>query len=161
MRSTGPSTLTLDVSLIDPPFDRDRLAGAVKRTTGNALTPDDMILPRSRREVRYRARVTVGTLRQLVDAALPIDGSTAVLHLSNGYPPGAMDLSALVEQAGRAGAAIYPVDPRPHPRDMNDPFAVVTRDSLRELANATGGTWQDDDETLEAYLARVGAAVGR
>jgi hypothetical protein len=161
VRSSGPSTLTLDLSLTNPPFDRHRLTDAVKRTTGNALKPEDVTTLQARREVRYRGQVTADTLRQLVDAILPIEGATAVLLLSNGYPPGAMDLSALVEQAGRAGAAIYPVDPRPHPRDMNDPFAVVTRDSLRELANATGGSWQDDGETIDDYLTRVGAAIGR
>jgi hypothetical protein len=161
VRSSGPSMLTLQLSLTGPRFDRDRLTGAVKRITGNALKPEDLTPAQSRREVRYRVRVTVDTLRQLVDEALPIEGSTALLLSSNGYPPGTMDLSALVEHAGRAGAALYPVDPRPHARELKDPFVLATRGSLRELANATGGTWQDDDETLEAYLARVGAAVGR
>jgi hypothetical protein len=162
VRSTGPSTLALDLSLVDPPFDRDRLSAAVvKRTTGNALKPEDMTTPRARREVRCRARVTLDALRQLVDAALPIDGATAMLYVSNGYSVGAMDLSAVVEQAGRAGAPLYPLDPRPHGREQKDPFVRATRDILRELANATGGTWQDDGETLVDYLARLRAGVGR
>jgi hypothetical protein len=161
LRSSGPSTLALQLSLTDPPFDRDRLSGAVKRTTGNALRPEDMTTPRAQREVRYRARVTVEALRQLVDAALPVDGATAMLYVSNGYSAGTMDLSTVVEQAGRAGAPLYPLDPRPHGRDQQDRFVRATRDTLRELANATGGTWQDDGETLVDYLARIGAGVGR
>jgi hypothetical protein len=161
LRSSGPSTLALQLSLTDPPFDRDRLSGAVKRTTGNALKPEDMTAPRTRREVRYRARVTVDALRLLVDAALPVDGATAMLYVSNGYIAGAMDLSTVVEQAGRAGAPIYPLDPRPHDRELRDPFVRATRGTLRDLATATGGTWQDDGETLADYLARISAGVGR
>ncbi len=161
LRSSGPSTLALQLSLTDPPFDRDRLSGAVKRTTGNALKPEDMTTPRARREVRYRARVTVAALRQLVDAAQPIDGATAVLYVSNGYTAGAMDLSTVVEQAARAGAPLYPLDPRPHDRERKDPFVRATRDTLRDLATATGGTWQDDGEALDDYLARIVSAVGR
>jgi hypothetical protein len=161
LRSSGPSTLALQLSLTNPPFDRDRLAGAVKQTTGNALKLDDMTAPRGRREVRYRARVTVEALRQLVDAALPVDGAMAMLYVSNGYSAGTMDLSAVVEQAGRAGAPLYPLDPRPHDREQQDRFVRATRDTLRELANATGGTWQDDGETLVDYLARIGAGIGR
>lgn len=161
VRSSGPSTMALQLSLTDPPFDRHLLAGAVKRTTGNALKAEDITTPQARREVRYRARVTVDTLRQLVDASLPDEGATAILYFSNGYAPGAMDLHALVEQTRRAGATLYALDPRPAPRGRDDPFAMATRASLRELANATGGTWQDDGETLGDYLTRVAAAVGR
>lgn len=161
VRSTGPSTLALQLTLTDPPSDRDRLSAAVKQTTGNALKPEDTTTPRARREVRRRARVTVDALRQLVDAALPVDSATAVLYVSNGYAGRAMELSALVEQAGRAGASLYPLDPRPHPRELKDPFVLATRGSLRELANATGGTWQDDGEALDHYLGRIASAIGR
>lgn len=161
LRSSGPSTLALQLSLTDPPFDRDRLAGAVKRTTGNALKPEDMTTPRARREVRHRARVAVDALRQLVDAALPIDGATAMLYVSNGYSAGAMDLSTVVEQAGRAGAPLNPLDPRPHDHGQTDPFVRATRHTLRDVATATGGTWQDDGEALDDYLARIVSAVGR
>jgi hypothetical protein len=133
-----------------------RRTGRIRQALKASLTT-----PQAQREVRHRARVTVDTLRQLVEAATPIEGPTAVPCFSHGYATGAMDLSAVVEQAARARVAVYPLDPRPHLRELNDPFVLATRGSLRELANATGGTWQDDGETLGDYLLRVGAAVGR
>ena len=70
-----------------------------------------------------------------------------------------MDFSAVAEQASRAGAAVFSIDPRIEPKDPKDGYWIATRGSLRELASATAGTWQDTGEDLDSYLTRISAAV--
>jgi hypothetical protein len=157
LQTDGPSQLRLHLPAVDRHFDRERLREAMKRLTGNGLKPED--IARGRREPRYRAAVAVDALRELVDAALPIRGPVAILCISNGYTDEGPLIGDIAEQASRAGAAIFPIDPRLEPSDREDPHWIATRDSLRELATATAGTWQDIGEDLETYLMRISAAV--
>ncbi len=157
MRSSGPSTLRVHLAAPLGPIDRDRLMQAVKRMTGNALKPED--IAHSRREPRDRATVALAAMRDLVDSALPSDGPVALLYFTNGYVDGTMDVTAVAEQAARAGAAVFPIDPRVEPKDPKDGYWIATRGSLRELASATGGTWQDTARISPPISTRISAAV--
>ena len=83
--STGPSSLA-----IDPTYDRKILDEAIKKITGNALKPSDIIQgqdgAQGPAEVRYRAQVAFSTARDLVTQLERINNRRkAVIWVSNGF----------------------------------------------------------------------------
>ena len=62
--SSGPSTLAVDVTA-----DRQLLADAIRKTTGNALKYEDIQTANSADEVRYRASIAVETAQSILSNA--------------------------------------------------------------------------------------------
>ena len=85
MVSTGPSSLAIDVN-----YDMKRFDEAMKKITGSALKPNEIIdAPQSQQgpsEVRYRAHVAFSTAYDLVSKMEKIQNRRkAVVYVSNGY----------------------------------------------------------------------------
>jgi VWFA-related protein len=83
--STGPSSLAIDLT-----YDKKRLDEAIKRISGNALKPSDIIQgPESAEgpsEVRYRAHVAFSTAHDILRNLERIQNRRkAVIYVSNGY----------------------------------------------------------------------------
>ncbi|MDH4066800.1 MAG: VWA domain-containing protein, partial [Acidobacteriota bacterium] len=136
--STGPSSLA-----IDPTYDRKVLDEAIKKITGNALRPSDVIqgaeTSQGPSEVRYRAHVTFSTafdmLRQLEKIT---NRRKAVVWVSNGYDFNPFEQSRLGEDpvfGGRFGQT------REEGADFNRQFnqgqQFADADLARELAEVT------------------------
>jgi VWFA-related protein len=137
MVSTGPSSLAIDVN-----YDMKRFDEAMKKITGSALKPNEIIeAPQSQQgpsEVRYRAHVAFSTAYDLVSKMEKIQQRRkAVVYVSNGYdfnpfPDAragdmfdmdrssqqfadadlARELSDLTRAANRANVSFYTIDPR-------------------------------------------------
>jgi VWFA-related protein len=85
MVSTGPSSIAIDVN-----YDMKRFDEAMKKITGSALKPNEIIeAPQSSQgpsEVRYRAHVAFSTAYDLVSKMEKINNRRkAVVYVSNGY----------------------------------------------------------------------------
>jgi VWFA-related protein len=85
MVSTGPSSIAIDVN-----YDMKRFDEAMKKITGSALKPNEIIeAPQSSQgpsEVRYRAHVAFSTAYDLVQKMEKINNRRkAVVYVSNGY----------------------------------------------------------------------------
>ena len=85
MVSTGPSSIAIDVN-----YDMKRFDEAMKKITGSALKPNEIIeAPQSSQgpsEVRYRAHVAFSTAYDLVSKMEKISSRRkAVVYVSNGY----------------------------------------------------------------------------
>jgi VWFA-related protein len=83
--STGPSSLAIDLT-----YDKKRLDEAIKRISGNALKPSDIIQgPESAEgpsEVRYRAHVAFSTAHEILRNLERIQNRRkAIIYVSNGY----------------------------------------------------------------------------
>jgi VWFA-related protein len=83
--STGPSSLAIDLT-----YDKKRLDEAIKRISGNALKPSDIIQgPESAEgpsEVRYRAHVAFSTAHDILKNLERIQNRRkAIIYVSNGY----------------------------------------------------------------------------
>lgn len=165
--SSGPSTLAVDLT-----EDRQLLADAIKKTTGNALKYADIQAAPSLDEVRYRASIAIATAESILSRASLVPGPEALLFISNGYgvtPPDILKkLSALTATATQSGARIFAIHPRAAFGD--DPLqtfrdatwqAHVTAQitSLRSLADKTGGFAIVDGDFVD-QLRRINEAVG-
>ena len=85
MVSTGPSSIAIDVN-----YDMKRFDEAMKKISGSALKPNEIIeAPQSSQgpsEVRYRAHVAFSTAYDLVSKMEKINNRRkAVVYVSNGY----------------------------------------------------------------------------
>jgi VWFA-related protein len=85
MVSTGPSSLAIDIN-----YDMKRFDEAMKKITGSALKPNEIIeAPQGQQgnsEVRYRAHVAFSTAYDLVTKMEKIvNRRKAVVYVSNGY----------------------------------------------------------------------------
>jgi VWFA-related protein len=83
--STGPSSLSIDLT-----YDRQVLEDAIKRITGSALTPTEIIQssdgPQGPPELRYRAHVAFSTAYELMKNLERVHNRRkAVIYVSNGY----------------------------------------------------------------------------
>jgi hypothetical protein len=79
--SSGPSSLAVGITT-----DRQQLADAIKRATGNALRFDDVMTPGGAAEARHRVSTALTAMQSMLDnlspeAAPPV----ALLFISNGY----------------------------------------------------------------------------
>jgi len=165
--SSGPSTIAVDLT-----SDRQLLADAIKKTTGNALKYEDIQSANSSAEVRYRASIAVGTAESILKNASGVPGPKALLFISNGYgvtPPDILEkLSALTATATQSSVRVFAIHPRAAFGD--DPLqsfrdatwqAYVTGQitSLRSLSDKTSG-FAVVDGYFEAQLRRINAAAG-
>jgi VWFA-related protein len=85
MVSSGPSSIAIDVN-----YDMKRFDEAMKKITGSALKPNEIIeAPQSSQgpsEVRYRAHVAFSTAYDLVQKLEKVQNRRkAVIYVSNGY----------------------------------------------------------------------------
>ena len=207
--STGPSSLAIDLT-----YDRKILDDAIKKISGNALRPSDVIQgpdgAEGPSEVRYRAHVAFSTaydiLRQLERVT---NRRKAVVWVSNGYDFDpfaesrlgedpvfggrfgqsreegkemreqfnrghvfadadlARELGDLTRTANRANATIYTIDPRGlvAGSDLDETLDPVefgehvrkTQDSLRVLADETGGIAVVNQNDFDKALKRIDA----
>lgn len=116
--SSGPSTIAIDVTA-----DRELLAAAIKKTTGNALKYEDIIAAGSLDEVRYRASIALATVQSLLNnASRAPSGPKALIYISNGYSSEVLKpLAELTATATQSGVRIFAIDPR---AAFDDPFPV-------------------------------------
>lgn len=171
MFSSGPANLS-----VMPTADRALLVGEAKKLTGSALKPEDVLAGApTRNEVRRRADIAGSRLVEMVgrvsagpSASAAADKANpplrpAIIYISNGYvtgalPPLKMNLSPL----------IFALDPRLLARGPDDPdranwpdLWIATRNSLRAMAEASGGFLQEEDESVDEVIARITKALRR
>jgi VWFA-related protein len=208
--STGPSSIA-----IDPTYDRKVLDESIKKITGNALKPADIIQGAEGSdgpsEVRYRANVAFSTAHDMLTQMEKINNRRkAVIWVSDGYDfnpfaesrlgedpvfggrfgqtrdegreqqqnmPGASnqfadadlarELTEVTRTANRANATLYTIDPRGlvAGTDLDEQLDPVefgehvrkTQDSLRVLAEQTGGIAVVNQNNFDKALKRIDA----
>lgn len=163
MFSSGPSGVS-----VMPTTDRTLLDGEVKKLTGSGLRAAEVLAsgPDGVRELQGRAALALSRLVELVGR---VAGGTegpplrpAIIYISNGYvtgaqPPLKMSLSP----------PIFALDPRPLMPGIdldrpNEPdHSTATRNSLRTMAEASGGFLNEENESLDAVIARVAQVMRR
>lgn len=128
--STGPSSLAIDLT-----YDRQVLDAAIKKITGNGLSPNDIIeggeTSQGPSEVRYRAHVAFSTAYDLMRNLEKVHNRRkAVIYVSNGYDFNPFEQARLGEDpvyGGRFGEN--------RDQSMTDPFAQQARQG-QQFANA-------------------------
>jgi len=136
--STGPSSLAIDLT-----YDRKVLDEAIKRITGNALKPSDIIQgqdgPQGPTEVRYRAQVAFSTARDIVTQLERITNRRkAVVWVSNGFDFNPFENQRLGEDpiyGGRMGQSRE--EGQEMNRTMNQGQQFSDADLARDLADLT------------------------
>jgi VWFA-related protein len=83
--STGPSSIAVDLT-----YDRNRLEESIKKVSGNALKPEDIMMAsegvQGPSEIRHRAHVAFSTLNDIMQRLEQVvDRRKAVVYVSNGY----------------------------------------------------------------------------
>lgn len=159
------SSLPSGVS-IAPTTDRALLRAEAKKLVGSGLPLSDALANEA--EGQRRSALAVSRLVELVgkvsgDTGAPSSRSrVAIIYVSNGYvtgtpPPLKMELSP----------PIFALDPRLL-RDPGDPvradwqdYWIKTRNSLREMAAASGGFVQEENESVDQVIARIGLTMRR
>ena len=138
--STGPSSLAIDLT-----YDRQVLDSAIKKITGNGLSPNDIIeggeTSQGPSEVRYRANVAFSTAYDLMRNLEKVHNRRkAVIYVSNGYDFNPFEQARLGEDpvhGGRFGEN--------REENMTDPFVQASRqgqqfsdaDLAREVSELT------------------------
>jgi len=136
--STGPSSLAIDLT-----YDRKILDEAIKKITGNALKPSDIIQgqdgPQGPTEVRYRAQVAFSTARDIVTQLERITNRRkAVVWVSNGFDFNPFENQRLGEDpiyGGRMGQSRE--EGQQMNRTMNQGQQFSDADLARDLADLT------------------------
>jgi VWFA-related protein len=136
--STGPSSLAIDLT-----YDRKVLDEAIKRITGNALKPSDIIQgqdgPQGPTEVRYRAQVAFSTARDIVTQLERITNRRkAVVWVSNGFDFNPFENQRMGEDpiyGGRMGQTRE--EGQEMNRTMNQGQQFSDADLARDLADLT------------------------
>lgn len=138
--STGPSSLSIDLT-----YDLKRFDEAIKRISGNALKPSDILdAPQGAEgnsEIRYRAHTAFSTAYDILKKLEAVHNRRkAFVYVSNGYDFNPFEQSRLkygaFAQSG-AGNSDNPDDP-----NYTDPFTrqgtqFAEADLIRELAELT------------------------
>jgi VWFA-related protein len=83
--SSGPSSIQVQMT-----YDKSRLQDAIKKMTGNELSPDDIINgtsgPGGPSEIRYRARVAFSTVEETLNNLEQVHNRRkALVYVSDGY----------------------------------------------------------------------------
>ena len=181
--SSGPSTE------VDMTSDRSRLDRAIREIAGNALRPADELRitlgADEGSEVRYRAHVSLTVVGDILAALEKVrNRRKAVVYLSDGYgfnpfedaQPGLADagltreLWDLTRAANRGNATFYTFaarglvgmsdpDPTVNPTQWSDHLRK-TIDTLRVLAEETGGIAIVDQDDVDQALKRIDAESG-
>lgn len=161
--TTGYSSISLA-----PTPDRTLVLSDLRRITGGGLRPDGIIDKRGAGERLRRARVALATAKDTIaGVAARSTARTLIIYLSNGYGEPALtgELDELAVAASDANASIYTFDSHsllgPTPEltapdwSLWDAHRVTAQDSLRRLAEGTGGqlTWTPSD--MDGALQRI------
>jgi VWFA-related protein len=136
--STGPSSLAIDLT-----YDRKILDEAIKKISGNALKPSDIIQgqdgPQGPTEVRYRAQVAFSTARDIVTQLERITNRRkAVVWVSNGFDFNPFENQRMGEDpiyGGRMGQTRE--EGQEMNRTMNQGQQFSDADLARDLADLT------------------------
>lgn len=158
MYSCGPSGLS-----VAPTTERSLVDTAIRNVTGNGLKAEDILAggPGGAREVRYRANVARARLLELV-ASADFGSRSVIIYVSNGY-----SIGTPAPLAGNPPPPIFAIDPRLIPGDSDSDrltrpdYWTATRNSLREMAAASGGFLQEEDESLDDALERIIQVIRR
>jgi VWFA-related protein len=136
--STGPSSLAIDLT-----YDRKILDEAIRKITGNALRPSDVIQgsegSQGPAEVRYRAHVAFQTAYDfLTQLERVTNRRKAVIWVSNGYDFDPFAQSRLGEDPVYGGRFGYTREEGQQIRDQfNQGYQFADADLARELAELT------------------------
>lgn len=168
VRSSGPSQVAIEWTM-----DRSRLQSELRKATGNALRPSD-IVDGGRRdplfEVRYRAGIAMAFASELVSAARFVHArSISLIYVSNGYdledPAFRVRLLRLAELARAAHVRIFPINPQMvfagHDLDLEvdaercQKHLATTQQSLRLLADKTGGLATSEAQDAAAAVKKI------
>lgn len=168
LRTDGPSSFALTAADSMP---WPSVAAAIKRLTGNALKPSDIVgmlgTPRRSGELVYRAREVEGAVTTLLRQAG--EAPSALLLVSLGYrtdtPAVSAPLTQVAALAGQGRVPLVPLDPRAFGLEVDPGPGVspleleqherATAESLRLLARDTGGTLWLDGDTATSVVARL------
>lgn len=157
--SSGPSNVS-----VKPTLDRMLVESEAKKLTGSALKPEDIRAAGSDMEVQYRAGVAQTRVRELIATAGDLTNrQIALIYISNGYASGTPpDLGGSL--------AVFAIDPRlflgvevgqdPIRTEWPD-YWDATRNSLRALAQSSGGFAQEENQSLAAALELIGQIMRR
>lgn len=162
MFSSGPSNVS-----VMPTADRALLNDEVKKLTGSGLKTEDLQADPSRREAAYRAGMARSRLLELIGkvANATADKTDApsrlpIIYISNGYTAGT---SAPLKTD--LAPPIFAIDPRLlmdrlDPDRVNRPeHFAETRNSLRVLAEASGGFLAEEGEPVNETIIRIARAM--
>jgi hypothetical protein len=168
VRSSGPSSIA-----IGPTFDRAIVDTASQRVAGNGLQPREISeeLKNPTGEIDVRLTVTFATASTLLESvpASP-DRRRAMLYISNGYDAEhGRALASLFARAARwANVIVVAVNAAGLPGSVDvsrvDPevwkqVVASRRESLRAIAEPTGGVALLDDADFADALSRIRSAV--
>ncbi len=153
MFASGPSRVS-----VAPTTDRALLDTEVKKLTGNGLRPADILAAPGDAELRYRAGVSQARVRELIASAGDTSGRrTALVYISNGYstgtPPPVIETGSSV--------TIFALDARLLAGDSDldritwPEHWIATRQSLRAIADPSGGFLPEEGQSLADALARI------
>jgi VWFA-related protein len=158
VRSSGPPRLSIDVTA-----DKQLLEDVIQKTHGNGLKASDIQAApvRGSDEVQYRVTLAVSAASGMIDSVHPPNRLRALLYISNGYTVDASaQLSELTRTARRSNVTIFAIDPRGLPgASLADERSPATQDSLRAIAEPTGGFALLDETDVPAAMARIGRAM--
>jgi hypothetical protein len=167
--TTGSSSVA-----VSPTADTEQITSALGRITGDGLRADQNVDPEQGTERMRRATIAIATARDAIRVvAAEANGPFAVLYFSGGYaePSVAADLFELVSDAFRASAVIYAFAPRvvggpmPPPSVGNESaweaYDRSARDSLRGLAEATGGRFVSSVGEFDSAVAQIARSANQ
>jgi hypothetical protein len=153
---------------VAPTSDSQQITSGLSRITGGGLRADQNVDPEQGPERTRRATIAIATARDAIGVmASKANGPFTVLYFSGGYAEQSVEaqLFELVSAAFRASAVIYALAPRlvggpmPPPSVGNesawDAYDRGARDSLRSLAESTGGKLVSSIGEFESALAQI------
>jgi hypothetical protein len=172
----GVITTAGSASRLPPTTDAAAREAAVARLVGMALRPTEIFATRETQsptaELGHRAVTTFTTTARALDA-LATDPGLAPVHVlfvSTGLAVGQTpEREAMIAAARRMNVSLHTIDPREFtdtaaPADVSsaawEAYVTATRESLRDIAGATGGMAVFTMDDLAALQKRVAATTG-
>lgn len=150
--SVGLVTTGYSSVAMRPTTDREAIVAGLRKITGNGLRADEIVAAASSDERLRRATIAIATAQGAIHAmAADTLGPNAVIYVSGGYGDESVltDLAELILAANRANVTIHTFDalgvvgPTSEPSPANEAawqtYFRAARDSLRRLADSTGG----------------------
>ena len=135
--STGTSSISEQLT-----YDRQVLEAAIKRVTGGALKPKEVIEggqgPNGPTELRHRAHVAFSTAYELMKNLEKVQNRRkAVLYISSGYDFNPFETGRLEEQAVRMHVESSELETDPFFRTQQSSQMLAESDLIRELNELT------------------------
>ena len=135
--STGTSSISEQLT-----YDRQVLEASIKRITGGALKPKEIIEgaqgPNGPTELRHRAHVAFSTAYELMKNLEKVQNRRkAVLYISSGYDFNPFETGRLEEQARRMHVETSELESDPFFRTQQSSQMLAESDLIRELNELT------------------------